>query len=535
MLTPNYYEHLSDNLVKLYSDLDNAIISDIVRRLLKNGNVTEMARWQMQQLQESGMLYEDILSEISKRTDATQQQVRTLFEDAGIQVIKNDNIHYKAAGLEGIVKMSPSALQVLNAGYIKCSNDLSNITLTTANTAESVYITACNNAYMQVTSGTFDYNTAIRNAVKTAAENGTEVLYPSGRRDKLDVAVRRAVLTGVGQTCRTLSETNAQDMGCDLMEITAHAGARPSHAVWQGKIVSLSGRKGYLSKSDIGYGTGDGFGGWNCRHDWFPFFEGISERAYSDSELEALNERNIEYNDGKYTEYEISQIQRKMERDIRKLKRKTVAADVGRNNAASDKLKQSFADDFTAASNKLKEKERELAGLLKQTGNLPDNSRVWVNGFDKSVSQKAVWADKKLLQLGDGNAIIGQKVYDFQNKLSQGKINLNIKKEKQRDHIRGDEKWKKRVAEDLKNSKTPTSMFSEQTDIQRLTDGYAGKGKIVYRDEKQNYPIEYVNADHIVGKVWDSGLNKYVDTKRFVIRYSNKGVHLHPVKEMEGV
>ncbi|MBQ8298015.1 MAG: phage capsid protein [Ruminococcus sp.] len=533
MLTPDYYEHLLDELIKLYSELDNAIIADIVRRLLKNGYATETAKWQLQQLQEAGLLYEDIIAEISRYTDATQQQVRAIFEDAGMQAIKNDNVYYKSAGMSGIIKMSDAALQVLNAGYIKCSGDLSNLTLTTANTVQQAYITACNNAYMQITSGAFDYNTAIRTAVKAAAADGTAVLYPSGHRDKLDVAVRRTVLTGVGQTCRTLSETNAQDMGCDLMEITAHAGARPSHAAWQGKIVSLSGRTGYLSKADIGYGTGAGFGGWNCRHDWHPFFEGMSQRSYNDEDLEKLNEKNVEYNGNKYTDYEISQIQRKMERDIRKLKREAVAADTGRINAVDDDLKHKFDDDFIKSSAQLKEKERQLKNLQKQTRTLPDKSRVWVNGFDKSVSQKAVWADKKLLQLGDGNAIIGEKVYNFQNKLSQGKINLNIKKEKQRDHIRGDEKWKKRVADDLSNSQTPTSMFFEQTDIQKLIDSYAGKGKIVYRDEKQNYPIEYVTADHAVGKVWDSGLNRYVDTKRFVIRYSKKGVHMHPVKERE--
>lgn len=166
-----------------------------------------------------------------------------------------------------MIRLSPAAMQTLNAGYVKCSGDLSNLTLTTANTAQQAYIIACNNAYMQISSGAFDYNTAIRNAVRAAAEDGTEVLYPSGHRDKLDVAVRRSVLTGVGQTCRQLSLINAQDMGCDIMEITAHSNARPSHAEWQGQLVSLSGRKGYLSLKDIGYGTGDGFGGWNCRHD----------------------------------------------------------------------------------------------------------------------------------------------------------------------------------------------------------------------------------------------------------------------------
>ena len=395
MLSPSYYDKLCDQLITLYGELDNAIVGDIVRRLLKTGEMTDTAKWQAKQLQESGMLYDDVLTEIARRTDATKNHVKALFEDAGVESVKNDNVRYREAGLEGIIKLSPAAMQVLNAGYEKCLGELSNLTLTTANTAQQAYITACNNAYMQVSSGAFDYNTAIRNAVKVSAAQGTEVLYPSGHIDKLDVAVRRSVLTGVGQTCRQLSLTNANDMGCDLMEITAHSGARPSHAEWQGQLVSLSGRKGYLSLKDIGYGTGDGFGGWNCRHDWYPFFEGISSRNYSDKRLKELNAKNIEYNGKKYTEYEISQMQRKFERDIRQLKREALASDTARNNASDDALKQQFSDDFTAVSVKLKDKERQLEKFLKDTGNLPDNARVWVNGFNKSISQKAVWAEKK--------------------------------------------------------------------------------------------------------------------------------------------
>ena len=273
MLSPSEYDHLCDQLITLYNDLDNAIIEDMVRHMIKMGRVTETTRWQARQLQEAGFLYDDILFEIAQRTDATEQQVRTLFEDAGVQSIRNDNRYYRAGGLEGIIKMSDAAMQTLNAGFQKCNGDLKNLTLTTANTSQTAYINACNQAYMQVTSGAFSYQQAIKQVVQNASRNGTSVLYPSGHVDRLDVAVRRSVLTGVGQTVRHLSLINANDMGCDLMEITAHSGARPSHAVWQGKIVSLSGRKGYLSTKDIGYGSGDGFGGYNCRHDWYPFFE----------------------------------------------------------------------------------------------------------------------------------------------------------------------------------------------------------------------------------------------------------------------
>ena len=84
----------------------------------------------------------------------------------------------------------------------------------------------------------------------------------------IESAVRMNIITGVTQTCGKLQELRADEVGWDLMELTAHSGARPSHMSWQGKIVSRSGQKGYLSLDDIGYGTVTGFKGVNCRHDW---------------------------------------------------------------------------------------------------------------------------------------------------------------------------------------------------------------------------------------------------------------------------
>ena len=402
MLSPYEYDHLCDQLIKLYDDLDKAVINDMVRRMMRMGKVSNTTAWQAKQLQESGLLYEDVLSEIAKCTDATSAQVRSLFEDAGVECIRNDNQYYKAAGLEGIVKMSDAALQTLNAGYVKCQGELQNLTLTTANTAQAAYINACNLASMEVSSGTMDYGTAIRRAVESAAEEGTWILYPSGHKDRLDVAVRRSTLTGVGQTVRQLSVINANDMDCDLMEITAHAGARPSHAEWQGQLVSLSGKNAgrridgarVYSLREIGYGTGDGFGGWNCRHDWYPFFEGISSRAYSDRRLQELNAKCIEYDGKMYTEYEIDQMQRSLERDVRKCKRKVSAADAAVKNAADDAIEKQMQELFTTESVKLKKAEKKLDTFLSQTGNL-DTTRTWVNGFGRSTAQKAVWANKK--------------------------------------------------------------------------------------------------------------------------------------------
>lgn len=396
MLTPEYYEHVSDRIIELYAELDSAIVADIARRIVRTGEITETAEWQLRQLQESGMVYDDILREIGRHTGQSERELRRIFKDAGIESIRNDNEVYSAAG-KGKINLTAAGMQVLNAGFKRCHGSLNNLTLTTANTSQSAFINACNAAYMQVVSGAFDYNTAIRKAVRTVAQNGSEVLYPSGHRDKVDVAVRRAVLTGVGQTCRTLSETNAEEMGCDLMEISAHAGARPSHAEWQGQIVSLSGRKGYLSKSDIGYGTGEGFGGWNCRHDWYPFFEGISKRNYTKESIEQLNTRNIEHDGKMYTQYEISQMQRQFEREIRALKREAAALSAAAEAAAEESLKDELKADFTGVAVNLKSKETMLKQFLKETHQDRENAREQVGGFGRSEAQKAVWANKKAL------------------------------------------------------------------------------------------------------------------------------------------
>lgn len=384
MLPPDYLEHIADDILELYTKLDQTIVRDIVRRLIKTGRVTQTAAWQIEKVQQSGLLYREVAAEVAKITGASERQVQALFEEAGVTAVNYDSRIYEAAGLSPPpLPMAPSAVRVLNAGIIKTGGYLTNLTLTTANQAQQAYISTATLAEMQVESGAFDYVTAIKNAVKQAAKEGAWVLYPTGHRDRIDVAVRRAVLTGVSQTAGQVSLSYAQDMGCDLMELTAHAGARPSHAVWQGKLVSLSGRPGYLSLSDIGYGTGAGFKGWNCRHDWFPFFEGLSSSAYPRAALKEFENRKVTYNNQKIPYYDATQMQRDMERRIRASKRELVGYDEAVKNGLD------MRREFNETSVKLKQREAALKDFLRQTGLTPDSARVQVLGFGRSQAARA--------------------------------------------------------------------------------------------------------------------------------------------------
>lgn len=389
MLSPDYYENCTDAILNLYENLENAIISDIIRRIMKTGFVTATAQHQLEQLQEMGLLYEDILALIAQQTDATTQHVRALFEDAGVESVRIDNEIYRENNLTPVdIRQSPAMKQTLEAGYRKTLGNMKNLTLTTAITAQTAYFNACNQAYMQVSSGAFSYQEAIRQAVKKTAETGAFVLYPSGHRDRLDVAVRRSVLTGIGQTCREIGRMNAEESGCDLMEITAHSGARPGHAKWQGQLVSLSGKnagrtikgKKVLSLRQVGYGTGDGIFGWNCRHDWFPFFEGYSQPAYSKSDLKKLDEKNIAYNGEKYSQYEISQIQRRYEREIRAAKREQIAFQTAVDEADDPELKQVMQESLNFSKSLVKDKQAKMRDFIQQTGQKRDYFREQNHG-----------------------------------------------------------------------------------------------------------------------------------------------------------
>lgn len=390
MLTPEQLAYCADDMVRLYSQLDEAIVRDVARRITKAGTMTETGRFQINALQNVGMLYDDILKTVSSYTGKSESILFDLFENAALWSVEYDMDIYAANGLNPIpLNMSPAAMQILEAGYLKTNGNINNLTRTTAVTSQTSFIDACTFAEMKAESGAFSYEQAIADAIKQIAIPGGYVLYPSGHKDRIDVAVRRNVMTGVGQTTGQICLGYAQDMGCDLMEITAHCGARPSHAQWQGQVVSLSGRKGYLSLSDIGYGTGDGFKGWNCRHDWYPYFEG-SPQMYTDKDIEKLNTENIKFPDGSmHTYYEAEQYQRTYERAIRETKRILAAQDECIKNTSSESLKRAVQNDFDKFSIKLKKQEAKLNDFCNKTGLLKDNARVQKYGFGRGAAQRA--------------------------------------------------------------------------------------------------------------------------------------------------
>lgn len=383
MLKPKYLEQLPERLVELYSEVETDILCDMARRISAFDDFIPAAQWQYQKLIEMGNYHSFIVKALAARTGETEKHIQQLMDDAGMKTLAFDDAVYKTAGLNPPPLAASPALQAVLADGLRATMGLfDNLTHTTANTATGQFERALDRAWLQIQSGAFSRQQAVTMAIKDLCEQGVgaktstpTVRYPSGHIDKLDVAVRRAVLTGVNQAALRLQVARMDEMGCDLVEVSAHAGARvgdgtpgPSnHAWWQGKVYSRSGTSGKYPAfvECTGYGTGEGLGGWNCRHSFFPFYEGFSKPAYTEEALKELNAPKYEYNGRKLTEYEATQRQRYIERQLRRWKREKAAMEAaGRDSSeAAAKLKQwrGKMEDFLDQTGLKRHYDREAA------------------------------------------------------------------------------------------------------------------------------------------------------------------------------
>lgn len=322
MLTPEYLENAPERMVELWAQAERDILSDMARKINTYDYFSAASEWQAVKLRELGLTYQEILKRLSIITRRTEEELKRLINEAGVQTLKSDDEAYKAQGkVPAPAKDNAALVAIMRESLKKTNNTFKNLARTTARNGALQFIEELDRAYMQVVSGGIDTGAATRNSIKRLADKGLQtVRYPTGHVDYMDVAVRRAVRTGVNQTALGLQLERATEMGEDLVETSAHSGARPSHAEWQGKVFSLSGNSEEYPpfKESTGHGTVTGLGGANCRHSFYPFF---GERTYSDKELAKLNEKKYEYNGKMLTEYEATQVQRYNERQIRKWKR----------------------------------------------------------------------------------------------------------------------------------------------------------------------------------------------------------------------
>ncbi len=350
MLTEREIEQFGFGNERIFYNLETKIIEDIVRRIKKTKEITETADFQLNRLRQLGYSTENIKDMLTKALGASDEYIDKLYEDVlQKEYIINKNI-YKELNKE-FIKLEDNGLLInfLEGVKNQTKDTMKNMSqsmgfVTTekggliSKTLTQYYQDKIDEIITDITLGTFDYNSTLRKAVNEMTNSGVRFIdYASGRSNRITVAARRSVMTGIAQITGEVVDYNANKLNAEYFEVSAHAGARPEHAAWQGKVYT----KEELT-TICGLGSVTGLLGANCYHTYYPFFPGLSERAYTDEELKKYKlDRPKVYKGEEYTQYEALQLMRRLETTMRSQREKIVALKAG--GASEDTIRESRA------------------------------------------------------------------------------------------------------------------------------------------------------------------------------------------------
>lgn len=349
-------------IANLYDQMENEVVADIARRVKKTNRFTETAEIQAKALRAQGYSPAKIQAEVMKRlnadndylqfvaenTRAYKQEVKELIKETVAQAVIDGDALIAAAGDmawnddlqvwadHGVDLKKDNTLRQFQKAFTEQTvGELKNITRTTALQVAGVpildaYHHELDLAVLKVASGSFSFTQAMEDCCRRLGSNGVAVIYPSGKKYSLEAATRMTMKTGLSQLAGKVTEHNLEKTGTALVYVSAHAGARPEHAEWQGKVYTYTGEpsKKYPDFYEAtGYGTLTGLKGVNCSHEFYPHWEGDPIPEFREPDPVTVNGKD-------YTFYEATQEQRKMERQVRNMKREQAAAE-----AAGDQKK----------------------------------------------------------------------------------------------------------------------------------------------------------------------------------------------------
>ena len=351
-MTQGELERIPEKAVKIFSDLEIRIMDDIVRRIKINGFSTASADWQVTRLQQLGESEANIKKWIQEALQVSEEEVEKIFSDAVYEQYMGHERAYEVNGMKQIPYEQNVRLQnevealkrQTNETFKNITGSLGFVKQSAAGKTEPVDLTefyknSLDMAMYDIRSGAFSYQEVLMRTINDMTKSGLRWIdYDTGWHNRVDVAARRAVMTGFRQVQGKINEQVAEELGTDSYEVTYHIGARPEHQPWQGKVWTME-----QLRSVCGLGTVTGLHGANCYHDYNAFIPGISVRTYTDKELEQMvEEENTpkSYYGKKYTTYQALQQQRKMETAMRKTRRDIDLMEKGEADEESIMLKK---------------------------------------------------------------------------------------------------------------------------------------------------------------------------------------------------
>lgn len=391
MLTPDYLLRVAEGAEEIASELHSEIVNRIIKRIairLGRGDdyiLTALDKWQLETLQDAGYLLNDLQEVIAQKSKLQKQEIKSAFEEAGVENINYDNKVYEAAGLSPAPLLaSPYLIRLLQRGYEATQGEWSNYTRTTANAAQRLFIRECDKAYNLVASGAMSYTQAVKEAVETIANEGVTVTYPSGHTDTIETATLRAVRTGISQSCANITDARMDEMGWDIILVSSHPGARvtdaedfTNHSWWQGKFYSKSGESEIYPPFEVcGMGHVQGIHGANCRH-----FHGPGDGIHNPFEQYDSEENK--------KAYELQQRQRLLERRIRNTKRAVMAEKTFVDAVTNPETKAVMEAEYQKKAALLQKQNAEYNAFCEANGLKPLQDRLKIAKWDRKQAAAA--------------------------------------------------------------------------------------------------------------------------------------------------
>lgn len=334
MFTPEIMEAIPTALEQIFDSLQMSIMADIVRMLVLAQELTPTSVYKIGRLYKLGKSKSAIKSIVQNTLDLSNSEIKNIFSGIVENGYNEAESVFKEQGKEFIPYAENEPLQqFVRAVQAQTQGECKNITQSMGfakrqpdgslgfTPAADYYQETLDKAVTEIASGASDYNTVLEKTVTEMTNSGLRTVdYASGHSNRVTVAARRAVATGLNQVVGKINEENAEKLGTNYFEVSWHSGARPTHQVWQGRVYSKE-----ELESVCGLGTVTGLCGANCYHSYSPFTPGITPRTYTDEQLDKMNaEENkpVEYNGKTYTKYEATQRQRRLETTMRAQRQK---------------------------------------------------------------------------------------------------------------------------------------------------------------------------------------------------------------------
>nr|DAZ41162.1 MAG TPA: minor capsid protein [Caudoviricetes sp.] len=398
MLSPDYLARIAEGSEEIASQLHTYIVRQIIdRMMIRIGRgddylLTSSDRWRIQILQDAGYLLEDITAELSKITNRQEKEIKAAMEEAGVKALEYDHKIYEAAGLSPTpLTQSPQLIRLMERNMNATMGEWENYTRTTAESAQRLFINACDNAYHLVSSGAVSYTQAVKEAVNNVVSGGVIVHYSSGHKDTIETATARAVRTGVAQATGDISIKRMEEMDWDIILVSAHIGARTgdggqnpgNHLWWQGQFYSRTGKdKRFPPFSQTGYGTGEGLCGWNCRHS-FGSGDGVNN-PYKD--IQTADNYKVE---------QLEKRQRTLERRIRKTKREVMGMQEAVDKCKDESVKFEMQLDLDRKSYLLQRQNKAYNEFCKENDLRTQQERLQIARWNREQAAKARGAARR--------------------------------------------------------------------------------------------------------------------------------------------